>query len=803
MALPGETASGFFAGGSHGGKGWFGSPWDIGGWERIDLAPSGSVYDSVRDPHLPGSGGSSDSPGDAGGRGGGVVRLLADTAQVRLAGDIRADGQTSAQGGGAGGAVLLRALRIDGGGTISAAGGHGSLTGRTGGGGGGRIAVLYGEPGPTIDLASQASTRGGADSHNPGYRARYAGAGTVYLEQFDAMSGNASGLGELVIANASGKPAALTPLPGLGNATLLAVDAAAREVTIEAPEAVGDVTGDSLVALDGSGSELAAHRITSQIVFPQPDGLPRRLSLGVAGSEEDLLDLGASIAGSTITVRTRSRLAKLEGRGAARIVVTDDIAIGPPGEATPAVNDRNTLTLEGEARALLRGEGPTIALESTPPAGSDVPLGSTVFVHWTITDPLGLASRTENWSLTGAPATTVLVEPTSVDNAAQPRRLEIGGAPPGPATFSLGAVTTAGRSASIASSWNVLPNQPPTVSIAFAPGTPAAVLPGRTVVVVIDAADAEGLEQITLYATGPLGPTVQSVPVSGYSAHLELTLTVAQTAEATESVEVRAEVLDLYAPAPTVSSTLEPRHPGRRRATGGRDGTGAVLGGRPLHRRRRRHDHRDRKRQRRRGVVDRVGGRPGRRSGAFAARPRVDRPTGRLDDHVSRRGAERGPRRQRGRRRAYGDGAAADQPERTHGRVHMPEQRRHTAVGVRRSPPRGARQRRHRRGGGGVLRRWRDDAVRNRHTTGGNAAGVHGYRNRSTYLWQARRSPFGTGSVPVTPPTTSAIQRCSSTWLTPSPSTLQAATTGRVSLAPLWCCAAACSRLRDRTRSAV
>ncbi len=90
MILPGQTGSQQNAGGSHGGSGGPGSPL---GWTRTDLYAPGSVYDSVKDPALPG-GGAGYATGSfgataAGATGGGVVRLLAPGADVHLAGDLR------------------------------------------------------------------------------------------------------------------------------------------------------------------------------------------------------------------------------------------------------------------------------------------------------------------------------------------------------------------------------------------------------------------------------------------------------------------------------------------------------------------------------------------------------------------------------------------------------------------------------------------------------------------------------------------------------------------------------------------
>ncbi len=136
------------AGGSHGGAGWFGSP--TGGWNRNDLAQPGSIFDSLRDPHLPGGGGTSTDTGsnplDGGGTGGGVIRLLAPDARVRVDGEIVADGgngKGTISGGGAGGAIRLTAARLEGAGRIAARGGAGTNFNVTGGGGGGRIAISY------------------------------------------------------------------------------------------------------------------------------------------------------------------------------------------------------------------------------------------------------------------------------------------------------------------------------------------------------------------------------------------------------------------------------------------------------------------------------------------------------------------------------------------------------------------------------------------------------------------------------------------------------------------------------------
>ncbi len=558
VALPGETAAEPFAGGSHGGLGWFGSA--PGGWTRDDLpdgylARPGSAYDSVRDPHLPGSGGTSGAASAPGGRGGGVARLLAEGAIVKLAGDLRADGGSGTwSGGGAGGSVLVRALRLEGRGRVTANGGNGTEPEHTGGGGGGRIAVRFRELGADVDLSVQLQTAGGDTDAESGQR--LGGAGTAYVEAVDPANGTANGVGRLIIANRSGRPAGVTPLPALGDGTLAEVDIAAQAVTIDAPDALGNLTGDSLVVTAGDGSELGVFPILAQEGISQVPGSALRLRLAVGASGEQLAGLQAALGASTVSVHGRSRFAAVECRNAARIAADDDLAVAPVGAADPPVNDRASLTLDGEARALLRGEAPQLAFIATPAPGSDVRVGSAIDLEWTVTDPLGVSSVAGSWSLAGTPSRWVLAEPLTVDSGASPLSFAVGGAPPGPARYSVAATDLAGRSVTGSASWNVLPNEPPTATIAFADGTPAAVLPGQTVTVNVDAVDIEGLQQITLRATGPVLTPIQSQLVSGSSAHAIFSVAIAETAQPTDLVAIQAEVLDRFAPAPTPTFAL-------------------------------------------------------------------------------------------------------------------------------------------------------------------------------------------------------------------------------------------------------
>ncbi|HKC25324.1 MAG TPA: hypothetical protein VKF32_11315, partial [Thermoanaerobaculia bacterium] len=129
IVLPGERGSASAAGGSHAGYG---------------AGSSGSVFDSLRDPHLPGGGGGAvpvTGGALAGGTAGGVIRLLAGGADVRLEGDATADGVQfdSRSTGGAGGAIRIVASHLAGFGHVSASGGPG-------GGAGGRISFSTVDP---------------------------------------------------------------------------------------------------------------------------------------------------------------------------------------------------------------------------------------------------------------------------------------------------------------------------------------------------------------------------------------------------------------------------------------------------------------------------------------------------------------------------------------------------------------------------------------------------------------------------------------------------------------------------------
>jgi len=230
----------FRAGGSYGGRG---EPGYSYGYKY-----SCDVYGNVFEPVDLGSGGNGSAN-----RGGGAMKLTADTLQ--LDGALRADGQDASEytGGGSGGSIWLDVDRLQGAGVIQANGGlHGSSAGD---GGGGRISICYNDA-DRFDLSSVqcAAVNSGA------------GAGTVYLKD------NAESYGQLVLDNQSYNHS--SAIPSLLNVSSnqfdrLSVSGKARLVlTVDQPLTLsscvisdafavvtGDVTGPALNLVDGDWTQ--------------------------------------------------------------------------------------------------------------------------------------------------------------------------------------------------------------------------------------------------------------------------------------------------------------------------------------------------------------------------------------------------------------------------------------------------------------------------------------------------------------------------------------------------------------------
>jgi hypothetical protein len=169
------------------------------------------VYGNLTNPNEFGSGGGSIyDPSDypdfsAGGAGGGLIRLKADT--LSLDGAITSDGGSSQHGGGSGGGIWINAGTITGSeGTISACGDGGSQ------GGGGRIAIYYDDMLiPYLSLKAATSRHSG----NPDAE-RNGGAGTIYTKS------STQEFGELLIDNRGNSSREdTTPFPSVGQGTVI------------------------------------------------------------------------------------------------------------------------------------------------------------------------------------------------------------------------------------------------------------------------------------------------------------------------------------------------------------------------------------------------------------------------------------------------------------------------------------------------------------------------------------------------------------------------------------------------------
>ena len=544
VALPGERASDSHAGGSHGGAGWYGSPNQ--GWQRTDVTLPGSTYDSLRDPRLPGSGGSGRGASDFGGYGGGVIRLLGPGATFHIAGDLTADGlvgddgYSNGGGGGAGGTVRLVAARLEGSGSVSANGGVGRDFMFGGGGGGGRIAVTVADL-VGFDPDLQVAALGGRTE--PTTEIRLGGAGTIFVELVDPASGDPLDDGALTLANPTGAPAAVSPLPSLGDATVLDVDPVTGVLTLEAPSSSGNLTGDTLVLEPGDGGPALLWTITGcDTVVGQS---PRQLQLTTDASEDDLANLAALLGGDGINAHGRSRFASVSASGKTRLVTGDDLEILPSGETTSTLNDRAALRLTNGARVLLRGEAPVLSATPSVAAGGELRVGQTVSLSWSADDLLGLRWITGHWAPDTTTTTNVFTD-ERFNAAMNGLALQVPvNQPAGPISYVATARDLAERIRTLELTWTVLANEPPSATLSLADGAPAVLPAGGSTTVVVHAQDAEGLASVGLNATGPTTSPSQLVSTSGTSQDITFTVTARPDATGDIPIVLQAMVTDI------------------------------------------------------------------------------------------------------------------------------------------------------------------------------------------------------------------------------------------------------------------
>ena len=549
ILLPGQTGPGRYAGGSHGGLGWLGSP--NSGWNQSDLRQPGETYDSLRDPQLPGGGGgTSGSSSRAGGTGGGVIRLFAEDAVVHLAGVIRARGMdptadndfATEGGGGAGGAIRLVAGRLEGAGVIDASGGSGSDAFRAGGGGGGRISISYHELDAALDLDTQVKAFGGATrASNP---QRYAGAGTIFIEQLDDLGLPVDG-GRLLLRNASGKPSNFTPLPALGDGLLVGADAVAGTVTLDRAKLQDILVGDLLVLEWDGGLASALLPIMGQQRVSDataPQGTYVRLF--VDADPVVLGDLEAQIAlDQPVSYYGRGRLGSIDAAGAVRMLTHDELEMGP--DASTSIDDRTYVTHDTEARVALRSDTPS-AVFTADPDGGDVRLGTTLNLSWTVSDPIGLTEVRERWSLaTEDTVRTFTDAPIEATSGTDPIELFVPfDTAPGELTYTVTGTDVAGRTAVSVQSWNVLENADPVGSLALGSGQASELRAGYDVTIEAHAEDLEGLAQIDLLTTGPAEPAAQSVAITGLAVDQTFVFRVPAAADGSAPVVVQLQVTD-------------------------------------------------------------------------------------------------------------------------------------------------------------------------------------------------------------------------------------------------------------------
>ncbi|MCK6682925.1 MAG: Ig-like domain-containing protein [Thermoanaerobaculia bacterium] len=475
VALPGVPAPETNAGGSHGG---------LGGTGLKPFSPRtkpGQVYDSVREPSLPGTGGRSALSEVNGGAGGGVVILRSPAGEIRLEGDIDVSGAAPqpdyiVNPGGAGGTVRIAARSLQGAGRIRANGGPAvGNQYQVGAGGGGRISLSFQQP-LLSDLGLELAASGGADSTAASEVLIFAGAGTIFLQQLDSQS-QPVGNGKLIVDSLAWKPAGLTPLPALWGwrdgqarpATVAEVDLNGTRVRVNALAAAGDWNGERIILSTSASSEEWSGIVTS--VEPTADAPPQfwlSLATVTSGALEAIAQRLSQSPPGAVYARVRSRLDSVEVKGNARLVLEDDITIGPDPGFT---NDRAAFSTGANASVLLRSDLPTAAFVANPEA-SIAPPGSISF-QYGFNHPVGILRTDTLWSQSGYASSESYREYEAPRTYVWgPVQLPIPATqPPGTVQYKVKLWDLAGRVGESVKEWTVLPeNVPPQLSsITLAP----------------------------------------------------------------------------------------------------------------------------------------------------------------------------------------------------------------------------------------------------------------------------------------------------------------------------------------------
>ncbi|HQQ79170.1 MAG TPA: Ig-like domain-containing protein, partial [Thermoanaerobaculia bacterium] len=233
------------------------------------------------------------------------------------------------------------------------------------------------------------------------------------------------------------------------------------------------------------------------------------------------------------------RFGSVEGRGAARLVFTDDLTVGAdPG----VVNDRASIVLDAEARLLLKADAPQIALTASPDGGN-VTTGQPLSVSYTLSDPLGLFARVATFTPSGAVTAVFADEPVTVSSGVLPLQVPAN-QPPGPVTYSLQVRDRAGRTQSVSRSWTVLPDAPPVLNLTGVTPGPS-VLPGAVIAATANATDDVGLTSVVFTLSGAVTAS-DPRPVAGLSSAQAFSTRLPTTLTAGQTVTLQVDAADTF-----------------------------------------------------------------------------------------------------------------------------------------------------------------------------------------------------------------------------------------------------------------
>ena len=282
---------------------------------------------------------------------------------------------------------------------------------------------------------------------------------------------------------------------------------------------------------------------------------PDRVELTVEDPDGLLPAAATALSGGSVSFRGASRFARVVVDGSIRLAADRDLLLGTEA----ARNDRSAIELRRGARALLRDEAPVVTFTADPAPSTEVVRGSNVTVEWQVTDPLGLVETQQVSTFAPTPAVQTLWDEPTSRQSASPTTLAIPMTDaPDSVSYTVQATDEAGRVTTATASWPVLGNEPPAGIVSLAAGTTTPVPAGYPFTAVVHATDREGLAQVTLVASGPVGQSSQAVAASGTSTDVAFPVNVVATADGSEPVVLQAVVTDAAGAATTTVALSVP-----------------------------------------------------------------------------------------------------------------------------------------------------------------------------------------------------------------------------------------------------